>query len=97
MARVKRTKAGTPLTKELLDALVKEAEEGYDPSELRGQFVRPGRPSLEKGENGASPRISYRLGRGLYAKAKKKADAEGRTVSELAREALKLYVERGRR
>ena len=37
-------------------------------------------------------RIGYRVGRGLYARAKKKAEAEGRTVSEVAREALERYV-----
>ncbi len=96
MARLKKLKSGRVLTKELLDELVKEAEEGYDHSELKPVLVRPGRPSLEKGGNGASPRISYRLERGLYAKAKKKAEAEGRTVSQLAREALRRYVERSR-
>ncbi len=88
MARMK-TKSGTRMTKERSETLAKEAEKGYDLSKARLLRVQPGRPSLDEG---VSPRISYRVGRSLYSKAKKKADAEGRTVSEVAREALERYV-----
>ena len=54
-------------------------------------MVRPGRPSLERGE---SPRISYRVARDLYERTKAKAKAERRTISEIAREALERYVGR---
>ena len=37
-------------------------------------------------------RISYRVAENLYARAKAKAKAEGRTVSEIAREALERFV-----
>lgn len=90
MARMK-TKAGSRMTKARSESLAKEAEKGYDLSKARRVRVQPGRPSLEEG---VSPRISYRVGRGLYSKAKKKADAEGRTVSDVAREALERYVSR---
>ncbi|MEX0874289.1 MAG: CopG family transcriptional regulator [Actinomycetota bacterium] len=90
MARLK-TKSGTPLTKERNERLAKEAEKGYDLSKSKRARVQRGRPSLEEG---VSPRISYRVGQGLYKQAKKKADAEGRTVSEIAREALERYVSR---
>ena len=88
MARLK-TKAGTKLTRRTLDALASEADHGYDLSKAAPERVRPGRPSLDKG---VSPRISYRVAGGLYVRAKAKADAEGRSVSEIAREALKQYV-----
>ena len=88
MARVK-TKSGKPLTKERVDELAKDAERGYDLSKARRERVPRGRPSLDKG---VSPRISYRVGGKLYKQAKRKAESEGRTVSEVAREALERYV-----
>ncbi|MBI2237693.1 MAG: CopG family transcriptional regulator [Actinobacteria bacterium] len=84
-----KTKRGTRLTRERVEALAAEAERGYDLSKATPETVRPGRPSLGKG---VSPRISYRVARGLYARTKAKAKAEGRTVSEIAREALERYV-----
>lgn len=90
MARMK-TKSGNPLAAQRSEKLAGEAEEGYDLSKAKRVRAQPGRPSLEEG---VSPRISYRVGRGLYRQAKKKAEAEGRTVSEVAREALKRYVSR---
>jgi hypothetical protein len=77
------------LTKEQVDALAAEAESGYDLSKAARETVRPGRPSLD---TGVSPRISYRVAGSLYARAKAKVSAEGRTVSEIAREALERYV-----
>ena len=88
MARVK-TKSGKPLTKERVDQLAGEAERGYDLSKAKRERLPRGRPSLD---DGVSPRITYRLGRGLYSRAKKRAESEGRTVSEVAREALERYV-----
>lgn len=88
MARVK-TKSGKPLTEEREDELTREAERGYDLSKAKRERLPRGRPSLDEG---VSPRISYRVARRLYAQAKKKAESEGRTVSEVAREALERYV-----
>lgn len=90
MARLK-TKSGQRITKEFGEALSKEAERGYDLSKAKAERVQPGRPSLDKG---VSPRINYRVTKGLYARAKKTAKKEGRTVSEVAREALEHYVSR---
>ena len=87
MARVK-TKSGKVLTRKDIEALADEAEAGYDLQKWKGELV-PGRPSLGKG---ISPRISYRVPERLYSKAKARAKAEGRTISELAREALDRYV-----
>jgi hypothetical protein len=90
MAKLK-TKSGGRLTGAYADALSREAEKGYDLSKAKLEPVHVGRPSLEKG---LSPRISYRVARSLYSRAKKKADADGRTVSEVAREALESYLAR---
>ena len=83
------TKKGTKLSKAATDELATEAEAGYDLSKAKRQRVGPGRPSLAEGE---SPRISYRVAPALFDRAKKKAKAEGRTVSEVAREALQKYL-----
>ncbi len=88
MANLK-TKGGKRLTKRQVDTLAAEAERGYDLSKAARETVRPGRPSLD---SGVSPRISYRVAENLYARAKAKAKAEGRTVSEIAREALERFV-----
>ncbi|MDP9222329.1 MAG: hypothetical protein M3P18_00455 [Actinomycetota bacterium] len=84
-----KSKKGTKLSKAAVDNLVSEAEVGYDLSKAKRQRVGPGRPSLAEGE---SPRISYRVAPALFNRAKMRAKAEGRTVSEVAREALQKYV-----
>ena len=87
-----KTDKGTRLTKKVLDELVAEAERGYDLSKAKREIlIRPGRPSLDKG---VSPRISYRVAPSLYKRTKAKAEAEGRTVSDVAREALERYLAR---
>lgn len=80
------SKSGTPITEELADQLAKEAEAGYDLS--RGRQV--GRKSLSG--SGRSPRLNVRTPADLYEKALAKATREGKTVSQLAREALERYV-----
>jgi len=84
-----KSKKGTKLSKVAVDKLASEAQTGYDLSTAKRQRVKPGRPSLGEGE---SPRISYRVAPALFERAKKKAKSEGRTVSEVAREALQKYV-----
>jgi CRISPR-associated endonuclease/helicase Cas3 len=81
------SKSGTPITEELAEQLATEAEAGYD---LSG--ARPvGRRSLSGG-SGRSPRLNIRTTVDLYEKAMAKAKREGKTVSQLAREALEKYV-----
>jgi hypothetical protein len=82
-----KTAAGEPVTRELLDALVAEAEAGYDPATLRPRRV--GRPSLG---SGTSPRIQFRVSPVVYEAAQEVARAEHRTLSELARTLLEDYV-----
>jgi hypothetical protein len=78
---------GTPLTDELAERLADEAEQGYDLS----QGQRVGRPSLGGGA-GSSPRVNFRMSDALRERALERARREGKTVSELAREALEHYV-----
>lgn len=94
MARVKKlrkypvTKSGLEITPEIADALAAEAERGYDLSKAKRQLV--GRPSL--GGTGVSPRMSFRATPDLYRAAQERARKEGRSVSDLAREAIALYL-----
>jgi predicted HicB family RNase H-like nuclease len=80
------TKLGTPITEKIADELAEEAERGYDLSLGR----RRGRPSLHEG---ISPRVTFRITGELQEKARRRAAREGKTVSELARDALANYVE----
>lgn len=91
MAKLKknpRTKAGEEITPEVADALAAEAERGYDLSKAKRRRV--GRPSLAG--QGPSPRMSFRTSPDLYRAAQKRAKKEGRSVSDLAREAVARYV-----
>jgi ribbon-helix-helix CopG family protein len=94
MAKVKatrknpRTKSGSEITPVIADALAAEAERGYDLSKAKRRRV--GRPSLAGG--GASPRLSFRTTPDLYLAAQKRAKKEGRSVSDLVREAVARYV-----
>ncbi|ALE82812.1 ribbon-helix-helix protein, CopG family [Pseudonocardia sp. HH130629-09] len=55
------------------------------------QLVRPGRPAL--GEVGKhSPRVSFRVPEQVRTQAEQRAAAEGRSVSEIARDALERYL-----
>jgi CRISPR-associated endonuclease/helicase Cas3 len=84
-----KTRSGAEIDPRTADALASEAEHGYDLSKARRRRV--GRPSL--GRRGASPRVSFRTTPELYRAAKRRAKEEGRTVSDLAREAVTRYVE----
>jgi len=85
-----RTKGGDVLADQDIDGLAAEAEAGYELAQARPQRV--GRPSLEAG---VSPRVSFRTSRTLYDAARERAAKEGRSVSELAREAVERYVAAG--
>jgi hypothetical protein len=60
-------------------------------AELGEEIAARGRPSLS-GRGQHSPRVAFRLPPGLLAAAEKRADAEGKRLSELAREALEHYL-----
>jgi hypothetical protein len=81
------SKSGVPITDQLADELAREAEEGYDLS--RGRRV--GRKSLA-GTVGRSPRLNFRTTADLYERAAARAQREGKTISQIAREALEKFV-----
>jgi hypothetical protein len=83
-----RAKGGDEITPEVADALAAEAERGYDFSKAKRRRV--GRPSLAG--QGASPRMSFRTTPDLYRAAQKRAKEEGRSISDLAREAVARYM-----
>lgn len=85
---VKAKHSGTTITPDMIDALTDEAEAGYDLDQARRQRV--GRPSLG---SGTSPRLQFRVPPDLYAAAARRAQQEGRAVSDIARDALRAYVQ----
>lgn len=87
MVKPPRAKSGAPITDDLAEQLADEAQAGY---ELSGAN-RVGRRSLA-GSRGASPRVNFRMTAELQARAQARAEREGKTVSEIAREALEQYV-----
>ena len=87
MAKLK-TRTGAELSTKDVQALAEEAERGYDLH--RARRVRVGRPSL--GKKGASPRIQVRIDPELDKALRRRARAEHRSVSDLARRALRSYV-----
>ncbi len=83
-----RTRSGRTLTDAALDRLADDAEKGFDLSRWQ---PRRGRPSLgASGEH--SPRVSARVPEDVYRRAKVRASAEGKSVSEVVRELLGVYV-----
>lgn len=84
--RTPLARSGTAITDEVAERLADEAEAGYDLS--RGRRV--GRPSLEG--KGVSPRVNFRTTRALHEKARRRAEREGKTISQVAREALEEYL-----
>lgn len=87
MARVKRTKLGTPLTPELAEELANEAAAGYDLDAAARKRI--GRPSLDRG---ISPRLDLRVEPDLAQALRDRAEEEHRSVSAVAREALRRYL-----
>lgn len=87
MSEAPRSKSGTPITDEVAEKLADEAEAGYELTPTK----RVGRKSLG-GSRGASPRVNFRMTAELQAHAQACAEKEGKTVSQIAREALEKYV-----
>jgi Ribbon-helix-helix protein, copG family len=84
------TASGEVLTDEDIEALADEAERGHDLA--RTTKVTVGRPSL--GARGISPRVQVRVDRDLAEALRARARKEHRSVSEIARTALREYVDR---
>jgi hypothetical protein len=84
-----RTRSGKPITDELIEELAgKAAEEGFDVDEIIRR--RGGRPPMGAG---AATVESVRLEPELRDALRERAEREGRTNSELIREALRRYLE----
>lgn len=91
-----RTRSGMVLDDKKVEELVREIEddatEWSEPLPKSQWPVRGrGRPSLT-GESQHSPRVTFRLDPEVRAQAAQRAEREGKTVSELARDALKRYL-----
>jgi len=80
-----RTRSGTPITEALLEELADKAEEGFDVDELIRR--RGGRPPMgSAAATVESVRLDPELSEAL------RADHEGRTNSEVIRDALRQYL-----
>ncbi|MGH3795372.1 MAG: hypothetical protein ACRDSP_10815 [Pseudonocardiaceae bacterium] len=79
---------GNPIDSDYIDKANHEAEVGYDLEELTS--ARVGRPSLS--EAGDSPQVRFRLPAATRAEAAALAAREGKTLSELARDAIEAYL-----
>lgn len=80
---------GNPIDAAYIDRLDREAEVGYDLEELA--HGRGGRPSLS--DVGESPQVRFRLPADVRAEATALATREGKTLSQLARDALAAYLQ----
>ena len=60
-------------------------------AETRRRNLIPGRKSLNEGST-HSPRVQFRVPEAVAAQAQDRARAEGKSLSELAREALLRYL-----
>jgi type I restriction enzyme, R subunit len=86
-----KTSGGDELSEEDIEALADEAERGYDLS--KALRVTVGRPALGS-TPGASPRVQVRVDPDLADALRVRASRENRSVSELARTALREYLAR---
>jgi len=84
-----KTKSGTPIDDELIEALAAEADRGYELGQLRDKPRGRGRPPLG---SAAKTVESVRLDPDLRAKTAERAEEEGVTTSEIIRRALREYL-----
>jgi hypothetical protein len=84
------TASGEVLTEQDVEELADEAERGYDLD--KATKVTVGRPSL--GPKGVSPRVQVRVDPDLAEALRDLAIEEHRSISEIARTALREYVDR---
>jgi len=84
------TNSGKVITEEIAEEMAEDFEKNPpDLSTWKRRYV--GRPSL--GPNGLSPRVSFRIPPDLHKAAWARADKEGRSLSDLAREAFNRYMD----
>lgn len=90
-----RTKQGDLLTDEVIEALADEAERGYSREDWTGRIVAnpaTGRPPLS--DDGESRQLRVRVEPQLDHDLRAAAKAEGCSLSELTRAALREYLQR---
>lgn len=84
------TRSGLVITEKVAEEMAEDFEKNPpDLSTWKRRYV--GRPSL--GPNGLSPRVSFRVPPDLHKAAWARADKEGKSLSELAREAFNRYMD----
>jgi Ribbon-helix-helix protein, copG family len=83
-----QTVGGEPITEKLVEKLAAKAEAGFDVDEILRR--RGGRPAM--GSSAASVE-SVRLDPELSEALRERAETEGRTNSELIRDALRRYLQ----
>ena len=83
------TQSASPISDAEVSALATEAEAGYDVEDLIKRRGRRGRPAL-----GSAPASveSVRLDPELRSKLLQRAQSEGKTPSEIIREALRRFL-----
>jgi hypothetical protein len=81
-------KSGAELTPELEEELAAEAERGYDLSKARRHYLD--QPLIS---NDKSPRITLTISPAQLDALCKRAEDEGRTITELAQDALERYLD----
>lgn len=69
------------------------AEEMAEHAVTEARAAARGRPSLSGGRT-HSPQVAFRVPEQLHARAAEVAEREGKTVSQVGREALERYLER---
>ncbi len=84
-----KTRNGRVLQEGELASLADRAERGVD---LSRWTPRRGRPSLSESGSGPSPRVSARVSGVTYDGFRKRAEAEGRTPSEVVRSLVEAYA-----
>lgn len=83
------TSSGEPITDKEVEALVAEAEAGYDVDALLARRGKRGRPALGSGPASVE---SVRLDPELRDQLLERAKAEGTTTSEVIRTALRRFL-----
>lgn len=84
-----QTQSGKPINDQMIENLAEEAERGYRSGQLQGRRRGPGRPPLGAAAKSVE---SVRLEPALQVEAARRAAAEGVTVSEVMRRALREYL-----
>ena len=93
MTKTYTTRSGQVLTEEDIERIHDEIDREIDLSQWTR--VPVGRPPLEAGSDGHSPRIEVRVPASLHRRVRARAAADGRTVSQVVRGLLEEYVEAG--